>query len=305
MPYTLPPLSRRRFLGGSLSAAAGLVLAPAIGAVEQSATGDPDRLLLLSDVHIAANPELIARNANMFDHLKQAIEEVLASKLNPSAGFINGDLAYNTAEPGDYATLIKLLKPLRESGLPLHLGLGNHDHFDRFRAAFPKAPESTGTPVPAKQVLVVETKRANFFQLDSLEKTGMVTGILGPAQLTWLGKALDARKDKPAVIFVHHNPDALPTNMGLKDTDKLYEAILPRKQVKAVAFGHTHKRSATKIEDVHLINLPAVAYPFDGKEPIGWTDLLLTDKGGTFTFHCLDKASPKNGEKYELAWREA
>jgi 3',5'-cyclic AMP phosphodiesterase CpdA len=300
MPFTLPPLSRRRFLQGSLAAAAGLAFSPSLRAAEAA---NPDRLLLLSDVHIAANPALIARNANMFDHLKQAVEEVLASDLHPSAGFINGDLAYSTAEAGDYDTLIKLLKPLRESGLPLHLGLGNHDHFDRFRAAFPKASEETGDAVPAKQVLVVETKRANFFQLDSLEQTGGVPGILGTKQIAWLAKALDARKDKPAVVFVHHNPDVPSTKNGLKDTDKLYEVILPRKQVKAVVFGHTHKRSATKVEDVHLVNLPAVAYPFDGKELIGWTDLLLTDKAGTFTFHCLDKASPKNGEKYELAWR--
>lgn len=304
MPYTLPPLSRRRFLQGSFAAAAGLALVPIVQAAEQVTAGNPDRLLLLSDVHIAANPELVVRNARMFDHLKQTIEEVLASKLSPAAGFINGDLAYNTAEPGDYATLISLLKPLREAGMPLHLGLGNHDHFDRFRAAFPKASEENGDPVPAKQVLVVETKRANFFQLDSLEQTGTVTGILGPAQVAWLGKALDDHKEKPAVIFVHHNPDVPSTKNGLKDTDKLYETILPRKQVKAVVFGHTHKRSATKVEDVHLINLPAVAYPFDGKEPIGWTDLLLTDKGGTFTFHCLDKSSPKNDEKWKLDWRE-
>jgi 3',5'-cyclic AMP phosphodiesterase CpdA len=302
MPYTLPPLSRRRFLQGSLVAAAGLALAPVLRAAE--ATSNPDRLLLLSDVHIAANPELVVRNVRMFDHLKQAVEEVLASDLHPSAGFINGDLAYSTAEAGDYATLIKLLKPLREAGLPMHLGLGNHDNFQRFRDAFPKGSEETGDPVSAKQVLVVQTKRANFFQLDSLDRTSVTPGILGAAQLEWLAKSLDARKDKPAILFVHHNLAALPTTTGLTDTDKLYEVILPRKQVKSVVFGHTHKRSATKVEDVHLINLPAVAYPFDGKEPIGWTDLLLTDTAGTFTFHCLDKASPKHGEKWDLVWRQ-
>jgi Icc protein len=304
MPLTLPPLSRRRFLQGSLAAAAGLALsARTRGADVGFPAADPDRLVLFSDLHIAADPTAVNRNVCMHAHLKLAVEQVLASKLNPSMGFVTGDLAFNTGLAGDYATLLPALAPLREAGLPLHLGLGNHDNFERFRAAFPPARGATD-PVASKQVLVVETPRANLFLLDSLDRTNVTPGVLGAAQLAWLGKALDARKDKPAVVLVHHQPDRREQVSGLTDTPAFYETILPRKQVKAVVFGHTHRRSATATaEGVHLINLPAVAYVFEAAEPSGWTDLKLKDNGATFTLHALDKAHPQEGNRYELTWR--
>src|SRR5688500_2033151 len=120
MPYTLPPLSRRRFLQGSLAAAAGLALSPVLRGAEASGA-DPDRIVLLSDIHIATDPLAVNKTVCRYAHLKQAVGQVLASGLRPSAGCITGDLAYSVGEPGDYATLIGGLKPLREAGLPLHL----------------------------------------------------------------------------------------------------------------------------------------------------------------------------------------
>src|SRR5690349_15273546 len=75
MPITLPPLrslpaiSRRRFLAGSLAAGAGLLLRrPLLAADEtvQSVPVDPHRFALLSDTHIAADPKVAARGVNMF-----------------------------------------------------------------------------------------------------------------------------------------------------------------------------------------------------------------------------------------------
>lgn len=302
MPITLPPLSRRGFLKGSLAVAAGWVAPPSLLPGADAGAADPDRLLLLSDIHIAADPATKRGDDCMHDHLKQAVDEVLASGLRPSAGFVNGDVAYLLGQADDYVTAGAALKPLREAGTPLHLGLGNHDNFERFRAAFP--PEAgAADPVASKQVLVVETTRANIVVLDSLGETNKTPGVLGAAQLAWLSQALDQRREKPAILLVHHDPATLPTTSGLTDTDKLYETILPRKQVKAVVFGHTHRRSVGQIEGVHLVNLPSVAYVFKTGEPTGWTDLLLTEKGGTFTLHAIDKGHPQDGDKYELTWR--
>ena len=45
-------------------------------------------------------------------------------------------------------------------------------------------------------------------------------------QLEWLGKALDARADKPAVVLAHHNPDRLVNIHGLTDTAKLFDVLV-------------------------------------------------------------------------------
>src|SRR4051794_16068053 len=139
MPITLPPLSRRRFLAGSLAAGAGLLLrTPWLGGADAPAT-DPHRFALLSDLHIAADPAVVARGVNMSNTLKQAWGGVLALEPRPAAVIVDGDLAYLKGLGEDYATVVGQLKPLREGGMPVHLTLGNHDDRVRFWEAIPRA----------------------------------------------------------------------------------------------------------------------------------------------------------------------
>src|SRR3954469_15864977 len=214
MPITLPPLSRRRFLAGSLSAGAGLLLRTSwLGAADAPAT-DPHRFALLSDLHIAADPALVARGVNMFNNLKQACGEVIALEPRPAAVIVDGDLAYLKGLAEDYATVVGSLKPLREAGMPVHLTLGNHDDRARFWEAIPRAEGAAARPVEDRQVLTIESPRANWFVLDSLDKTNDPPGGLGPKQLDWLGHALDSKADKPALVMVHHDPDDKPKGGG-------------------------------------------------------------------------------------------
>ena len=52
--------------------------------------------------------------------------------------------------------------------------------------------------------------------------------------------------------------------MGLSDSEGLLAAVWPRRNVKALFYGHTHKWSFRKdpASGLHLVNLPAVAYAF-------------------------------------------
>jgi hypothetical protein len=50
MPIQLPPISRRRFLAGSLAAGAGLVLPHRLAAAQREV--DPNRFVLLADTHV-------------------------------------------------------------------------------------------------------------------------------------------------------------------------------------------------------------------------------------------------------------
>lgn len=302
MPISLPPLSRRNFLRGTLAAGAGLFLGRNGFGAEGEA--DPHRFFLLSDTHIAADKARANKNTVMFDNMKQVCAELLAEKSRASAVLINGDCAFNTGESADYATLVELLKPVREAGYPVHLAMGNHDHRDNFWNAIP-GQDSARKAVDGRQITVLETPRANWVVLDSLDKTNQTPGLLGEKQLGWLKEALDARAAKPAIVMVHHNPnfEAKPKVSGITDTKDFLDIVLPRKHVKALIYGHTHDWNIQQREGLHCINLPAVAYVFKAGNANGWVDFKLNENGASLQLHCIDPKHEQHLQKVNLAWR--
>jgi 3',5'-cyclic AMP phosphodiesterase CpdA len=186
--------------------------------------------------------------------------------------------------------------------------MGNHDHRDNFWNAFAESPAAGAKPeqrpIQSRQITVIESPRVNWLLLDSLVTTNTTPGKLGDEQLQWLTAALDARADKPAMVMVHHNPDPMNSkSTALTDTDALYAILAPRRQVKALIFGHTHHWDYKQYEGIHLINLPTVAYPFKKGEPNGWVHCRLTDGGGKFELRALDTQHARQGETLDLKWR--
>jgi hypothetical protein len=304
MPILLPPINRREFFIGGGALAAGVLTVRWSAAAESHA--DPHRFALLSDSHVAANPREINRGVNMTDNFRRVVDEVLALDVKPAAAFLNGDCAYLHGLKDDYRQLAPLLDPIRKAGLPLHLGMGNHDDRAQFADVLTDyRPEER--PVEGRYVAVIPSERAKWFLLDSLKKTNETPGELGAAQVEWLGKALDAHKKKPAIVVCHHNPVTNPKDLvppgGLLDTGALFEVLVPRKHVKALIFGHTHDWSITQHRDIHLINLPPTAYLFQKDRPNGWVLADLKDDGMKLTLSALDKHQADHGKAVDLKWR--
>jgi 3',5'-cyclic AMP phosphodiesterase CpdA len=300
MPLHLS-ISRRRFLSTSL--ATGLSVwtwRPAAGAARGT---DPDRWALLSDTHIAADRALVNRGVQMAANLQQVVGRLTALDPKPAGVLVNGDAAYGKGEPGDYRVLAELLKPLGAADLPVSFTLGNHDHRENLRAGLLQGAGKS--PLDGRQVTVLETPRANWFLLDSLEKVNATPGMMGPEQLDWLARGLDARRDRPALVAVHHDPQwsEAAKRTGLRDTEKLFDILMPRKQVKALFYGHTHRWRWANRDGLHLVNLPPVAYLFDKESPNGWVEMKLLDRGAMLTLHALDPKHRQDGEKVELSWR--
>jgi 3',5'-cyclic AMP phosphodiesterase CpdA len=303
MPLHIPPVSRRDFLRRSLVVGAGFLTIRSLRAAES--TSNLNHWALFSDTHIAADAGAISREVNMADHLRNAVNGVRALSSRPAGVLVNGDCALDHGLAGDYGTFSELLKPLSESDLPLHLTLGNHDDRDVFWGAIKRA-RSSPPPLASKQVSIVEAGHANWFLLDSLDVTKQTPGRLGDEQREWLTKALDTRVDKPALVMVHHNPlftDGKKT--GLLDTEELMAILQPRRHVKALIFGHTHTWRLAESEGLHLVNLPAVAYPFNPVEVTGWVDCHLRPEGMSLEMHAHDTNHSAHGKVSELNWRSA
>lgn len=298
MPAHLPQLSRRQFLVRSLAAGAGGLLAPRVWSAARSQ--DERCFALLSDPHLAGDTGTLARAINMADQFVAVVHDVLAWPQAPAAAFVNGDLALNTGEAADYETLLALLAPLR-ARMPVHLTLGNHDHRERFRTSLRR--ERT-TEVPNRQVGIVRTPAANWFLLDSLDKTMSTPGYLGAEQLQWLARALDANGPTPALVMIHHNPDLGGNKGALQETAQLLEVIRPRSQVKAYLYGHAHRWEVGRdVSGIHFVGLPTTAYRFDPAQPVGWVAASLGASGVRLELRCLDRTHPRHGRVEELTWR--
>jgi 3',5'-cyclic AMP phosphodiesterase CpdA len=303
MPIHLAPISRRKFLLKALSAGAAVTVAPRLLAASKRA--DENSWALLSDIHLAANRSLLARKINMTDHFVNVSHGVLALPKRPAAVIITGDCAYNSGETADYEALADLLQPLRAGQLPIHLALGNHDHRDRFWQAL-QNQKVANPPLQDKHVALITSRRANWFMLDSLDKTLSTPGLLGTDQLKWLATSLDANPDKPALILVHHNPGVEGSISGLKDTEPLFEIIRPRRHVKACIYGHTHTWKVEQdVSGIHLVNLPPVAYVFREGDPAGWVHTVLERKGMQMEFHAVDPSHKANGQIVNFKWRQS
>lgn len=304
------PVSRRRFLAGTLAAGAGLLVPRRLWA-EQPAT-DPNRFALLADIHISAQRNREARGINLVDHFVRVRDEVLTLRPRPAAVIVAGDCAFNDGQAGDYAVVRELTEPLRQAGLTPWLMMGNHDRREKLWQAFPELKSRDQGLRPDKHVLLIESPHANWFLLDSMDGAGAVAGRMGEAQLQWLAKALDARPDKPALIVAHHYPETNKPGAGgpkpakssaLLDTEAFFQVIAPRKQVKAYIFGHSHRWVTGTLQGLHMVNLPTTAYVFDKKQPSGWIDAQVRPDGIALRLNALDHEHPEHGKKLDLAWR--
>jgi 3',5'-cyclic AMP phosphodiesterase CpdA len=279
--------------------------AVALSQVEASAADvDGDLIAILNDTHIGAQHPA---SASIPMNLRHTIDWLLALPKRPAAVIINGDLALKDGKSGDYEHFARLIAPLRDAGLPLHLTMGNHDDravfYDVLKNEKPDAPA-----VEAKHVGVVKLPGMNLFLLDSLKATMITQGLIGDTQMAWLVKLLDQHADKPALLFAHHNPrlggDPLHFPGGLEDSEPLWKAIASRQHVKAYIHGHIHHRDFFAHESIHILNTPATSYVADKKtSTTGWTMLRLNADGAEVTTHTHQADHAWNGVTMPLKWR--
>jgi len=305
MPIHLPPTSRRQFLSG-LALGGASVLAGGGAALGRLVEEPGGYLALISDTHVAADGAAVAREENMSANLRAVVDDILAQPEAPRAALVLGDLAFNKGLSEDYTQFLSLIRPLRERGIPVHLTMGNHDDRANFIGAI-KAEDPVKSPVADRCVGVVDAAGLRFVILDSLDGPGLIGGRLRDAQRDWLAKTLDAKPDAPALILVHHNPARTPEQLknGLGDTDELFDILRPRKQVKALVFGHTHVWNLAQDDGIHHINLPATSYVFSPEQPLAWCRFEPRGDGATIQPRCVSGDRKVDKKRFDLTWRGA
>jgi 3',5'-cyclic-AMP phosphodiesterase len=303
MPICLPPIDRRRFLAGGLAAGASLLLPGGLKADDWPL--DPDYFVLLADTHVPGQRSAEHRGVRPVETFRQAVGRILELAYRPAAVIVAGDCAFIHGMPGDYVSLGKLLKPLRQAGVPVHLALGNHDQRQLLLSAFPDAtPRPSVRPTMTnKHVSVLKTTHADWVLLDSLDRTNYNRGVFGEAQLAWFAKYLDSQPQRPALALAHHNLEWMVRANGLADTPDFLKVVAPRKQLKAYFFGHTHAWHLNERMGLQLVNVPAVSWLFDPAQPRGFLTVKLRQDGATIVIETLDQKHPLHGKAFDVKWR--
>jgi 3',5'-cyclic-AMP phosphodiesterase len=303
--------SRRGLLRASVGAGLGMLLPgcvsqPAFLGIPGPRPAEPERWALLSDPHISQNQGSSSRGVNMADHLRRAVAGVLGGDAPPAGVIVNGDCAYQSGQKADYRTFHDLIShPLETAGIPLHLGLGNHDDRSRFVRSLSRGGPAA-SPLEGRWVLLIPGRYANLIMLDSNDPGRSIGGRLGREQLNWLSTALAQNRDKPALVFGHHpmnpSPDLFGSLTGMADGPDLWRVLDQHEHVKAYVYGHTHRWNVSRPSHFHVVNLPATGYVFDGRQPSGWVDLWLGKDGARLDLHKLDQHGPTAGESAVIEW---
>jgi Icc protein len=240
MPITLEPIYRRNFIAGSLILGGSAWIKSY--ALAKQPTFDPNRVALLADTHISDDPKRSYPGTkwpgspvkedehewvNMADSLAQSVREIIALKPRPANLIINGDCALSRGTEAEYKEFLRLIEPIRQAGITVHITIGNHDTREKLWKLLPfLKKEQMGIHAE-----VIELPHANLILLDSGRK-----GILGGKQLSWLAQELDGRTNKPALIFGHFNPypnRGVRPIKGMSDGSALLKLLAKRKHARA------------------------------------------------------------------------
>ena len=310
MPIILPPIARRDFIKGSFVLSGVSITASSfVVADSKSVRFDPNRIALLADTHISADPkqsypgtkwpgspvqEDEHESVNMADSLESTIKSVIALDPRPAHLIVNGDCTLSRGTEAEYQELLRLLAPIRAAGITIHVTIGNHDNRENLWELLPFLKEEQ----MGIQSSVIESPHANLILLDSGRK-----GILGEEQLNWLAEELDKQADKPSLVFGHFNPypnRGVRPIKGMRDGASLLELLAKRKHARAYLYGHTHEWQYDQRDHLHLINQPAVSYYFGKGHAHGWIDLKLSEKSADLELQCIDPKHTQHGDRIQI-----
>ncbi len=156
-------------------------------------------LCQITDLHVTRPGALACGRVDTALALRRAIAAINHLTPRPDAVIATGDLI-DTAHPSEYEVLRECLAELT---MPLYLVVGNHDHREALRDAFPEHVYlRTGYEFLQYRVDLGPT---TVLALDTQDPPG-ASGHLCESRLSWLDAQLHACAGRPTIIAMHHPP---------------------------------------------------------------------------------------------------
>ncbi|WP_175951809.1 phosphodiesterase [Burkholderia sp. BCC0405] len=215
-------------------------------------------LAQISDLHIKRPGQLAYRRVDTAAALARCIARLNALEPRPDAVLVTGDLT-DFGHDEEYGHLRGLLATLE---IPYYLMIGNHDDRAGLRRAFADRAElQEGEFVQ----YALDVGAVRVLALDS-QVPGASHGDLCDARLAWLAAQLDAARDRPVIVALHHPPFVA----GIGHMDKLrlapaasakLDALLRgHPNVERVLCGHVHRTMFTRFGGTIAAAVPSPAH---------------------------------------------
>jgi 3',5'-cyclic-AMP phosphodiesterase len=241
----------------------------------------------MTDIHIGFEPDARPEELNR-QRFRATLTRLLKQPSVLDMLICSGDIT----DRGDAESFARTAALLAECPFPVHVMVGNHDSRDGLLTAFPQTQHEDGfihTAFMADGLLVV--------LLDTLEP-GRHGGAFCTARRDWLRAKLEAHRDVPTVIFMHHPPvvsgimwmDPRPDEAWIVN---LASALDGMTQVQAIHCGHLHRQIMTSFCGIPLSVTPSVAplvsldlRPISGDVPD--SRALITTEPPSYALHHWD-----------------
>ncbi|WP_423067824.1 metallophosphoesterase [Devosia sp. CN2-171] len=211
------------------------------------------KFIVMSDLHLVPEGEL-SMTLDTGTRLEAAVDAVVARYGDADFCVLAGDLA-DLGQPAAYERLQKIIARLP---IPVFITLGNHDDrstfFDVFGAHY---AAETG-----KVDKVIDARGYRVILLDSSEP-GRVDGVLEANQIEWLMARLAEAADRPVIVILHHNANALHINsdsIRILEPDAFVEALKTHPDVRQVIAGHVHLTSTASYRGLPFTTLAGGHY---------------------------------------------
>ncbi len=208
-------------------------------------------IVQLSDPHLFADEQGSMYGLNTLQSLRAVVAEVAQQSFDLAV--VTGDLSQDL-QPAAYQHLRQALQGL---DMPLHLMPGNHDDWSLMMTEFQQGNISC-----IKQVVIGQWQ----IILLNTQVVGEVGGYLSDDELNWLEQTLADAAAPNAVVCIHHHPVDMGCRwldqIGLHNSDKLFEVLASHAQVKALLWGHVHQEFDESRAGLRLLSCPSTCIQF-------------------------------------------
>lgn len=214
------------------------------------------KFIVLSDIHIVPDGAL-SHGLCTTSRFNQSIEFV--NEIHADAEFVV--IAGDIADFGDKPSYERFKKSLEALRVPAYLTLGNHDNRKNFLSIFPGQAGETG-----KIDHVVDSHNQRVIILDSNDPEGDHIGVLDRAQLDWLAAKLDAARDMPVTIILHHNITKFHVQTDfiiLRDNKEFANVVLRHPDIRQVISGHVHMNTSGSYRGIPFTTVAGGHYNID------------------------------------------